>query len=230
MTEEEKPMSEVQSLALITEMIEKAKSHFHQNGTSAILWGSVIGFCGIFTFIQNRLGWQTGSFSVWYLALIAIIPHIFIGIRERKQRIVKTHLESATDAVWTVHWISVFALFFYFQVVPDATEQILAASQRELLLKQVDTGITTHWRPVIWSQASLLMILYAIPTMVTGIASRFKPMIAGGVICYCLFIISCFTSSEYDWLLNGAAGIFNWLIPGLILRKRYFKAQVAQHV
>ena len=39
---ENENFSERQSLQLITNMIQKAKHSFHENGTSAILWGSVV--------------------------------------------------------------------------------------------------------------------------------------------------------------------------------------------
>ena len=230
MSEQERPMSEQESLALITEMIQKAKSHFHESGTSAILWGSVIGFCGIFTFLKKIFDWHTGSFDVWYLALIALIPQIFIAVRERKRRVVKTHMETAIDAVWTVYGISIFALMFYFNIVPAVSEKLLASSNTELLIKNLSTGEIKHWEPYIFSQSSLLLILYTIPTLTTGIAKKFKPMLIGGIICYILFIVSCFTEVTYDWLANGLAGIFSWLIPGLILRNRYTKAKLAQHV
>jgi hypothetical protein len=66
--------------------------------------------------------------------------------------------------------------------------------------------------------------------MVTGIATKFKPMLYGAILCYIFFIISCFTAHEYDMLLNGLAGIFNWLIPGLILRSRLKKGENCVHV
>ena len=44
---EEKELNEKESLSLISEMIQKAKSSFHESGTSAILWGSVTAVCAI---------------------------------------------------------------------------------------------------------------------------------------------------------------------------------------
>ena len=44
---EEKQITQQESLLLITEMINKAKTSFHENGSSAILWGSIIAFCGL---------------------------------------------------------------------------------------------------------------------------------------------------------------------------------------
>jgi hypothetical protein len=75
------------------------------------------------------------------------------------------------------------------------------------------------------SAYSLLLLLYAMPTLATGIARKFAPMLVGGILCYIYFIISCFTSSTYDLLLNGLAGITCWLIPGFVLRDRYLKGK-----
>lgn len=222
---QEKQLTEKESLQLITEMIQKAKaSHFHENGTSAILWGSVIGFCGLFTFLQRHFDWNTHGFDVWLLALIAIVPQIFISIKEKRQHVVKSDKSIAIDAIWTVYGISIFALIFYFNVIGKQTEILLLQEGKELMMKDIQTGIVSHQKPFAPSQASLFLILYAIPTLATGIASKFKPMIIGGVICYLLFIVSCFTASKYDFLINGIAGITNWLVPGLILRSRYLKA------
>ena len=40
MSQEEKQLTEKESLQLITEMIQKAKANIHERGTSAIMWGT----------------------------------------------------------------------------------------------------------------------------------------------------------------------------------------------
>jgi hypothetical protein len=226
----EKTMTEKESLELITTMIQKAKgSHFHENGTSAILWGSVVGFCGIFSFLQYYFNFNVGI-NVWTLAFVAIIPQVYLTIQEKKKQVVKTEGGMALDAVWTVYGISLFALVIYMNVVPSTSIKLLAEDGIELLKKNTATGEISAFKIFIPSVSSLLMIIYAFPTLVTGLSRKFKPMIYGAIACYLFFIVSLFTSSTIDVLLNGLAGIGNWLIPGLILRDRYNKARQAQHV
>jgi len=224
MTEQEKPMSEQESLALITEMIQKAKSHFHESGTSAILWGSVIGFCGLFSFAEKYWDFYIG-FDIWLLALVALIPQVWLNIRDKKRKVVKSHEENVVDAIWMVYAISIFALMFYINLVPGISEKLFASDGIELLQKNMQTGEIKAFHPFVLSASSLLILLYAIPTLATGIGQKFKPMTIGAILCYCFFVASCFTSGTWDALLNGLAAIFNWLIPGLILRKRYLKAK-----
>ncbi len=224
MIDKKKPMTEQESLALITQMIQKAKSHFHESGTSAILWGSVIGFCGFFSFCEKYWSWDI-KFDVWILALIGIIPQVWLNIRDKKRRVVKSHEENVIDAIWFVYSISIFALLFYANVVPEASIKLFASDGIELYKKNIQTGELTPFKPYILSTSSLLILLYAIPTMATGMGKKFMPMTVGAILCYGFFVASCFTSSTWDSLLNGLAAIFNWFIPGLILRNRFLKAK-----
>ncbi|HEX3024812.1 MAG TPA: hypothetical protein VHP12_06345 [Chitinophagaceae bacterium] len=222
---EEKKLTEQESLQLITEMIGKVKSSFHESGTSAILWGSVIGFCGLFSFLQIQFNFSTGGFDIWLLTFIALVPQIIISIRESRQKRILTYEETAMNAIWIVFGISIFALVFYNNAVPKIVENYYAKEGIELFQKNIATGETTAFHPFILSVSSVFLILYAVPTLATGLARRFTPMIIGGIICYVLFFISCFTTYKYDMLFQAIAGIINWLIPGLILRRQFLKGK-----
>lgn len=221
---EETPMNQQESLRLITDMIAKAKaSHFHEDGTSAILWGSVVGFCGFVHFTEQYLKLSIG-FDVWILTLVALVPQIFISIKESRNRVVKTDMQIAMDAVWTVYGISVFAMIAYINIIPYSSANLFTQSGVRLFQKNA-TGEVEPFRAFALSGSSLLIILYAFPTLVTGLARSFKPMIYGAIACYIFFFISLYTSTMYDNLWAGLAGIGNWLIPGLILRNRYLKGK-----
>ncbi len=221
---EEKKLSEQESLELIAKMIQKAKGGFHENGTSAILWGSVVTLAGIINFAEEYWNFYIG-FDIWLIVLAAIIPQIFISVRERKNRKAIPHEAAFMNAVWLVYGISIFALIFYFNIVPRVSDQILKDSGSELLVRNASTGSLKHFTPDVLSHFSLLLLLYAIPTLTTGMARRFRPMMIGGVLCYLFFVVSCFTATMWDMLLNSLAAIFNWLIPGFILRLRYLKGK-----
>lgn len=221
---EELPMNEQESLRLITDMIAKAKaSHFHEDGTSAILWGSVVGFCGLMSFVDDYFKLNI-DFDWWIFTLIAIVPQIFISIKEKRNRVVKTDMQVAMDAVWTVYGISMFAITLYINIIPTTSAHLFAANGITLFQKNA-AGLIEPFRPFALSGISLLLILFAFPTLITGLARRFKPMIYGAMACYVFFLISLYTSTMYDNLWAGLAGIGNWLIPGLILRNRYIKGK-----
>jgi hypothetical protein len=67
---------------------------------------------------------------------------------------------------------------------------------------------------------SLFLMLFGLPTFITGGMFRFKPMIIGGMICWVLFGISLYTDLKINLLLMALAALSAWLIPGIILRKK----------
>ena len=219
---EEKELNEQESLSLISEMIQKAKSSFHESGTSAILWGSVVAFCGLVSFMQAQFGFSIG-FDVWLLIFVAVIPQVYITIRENRKKLVKSYQDAATDNVWLVYAISLVAVLLYQNIVPSVSDKLMLQDGIQLLQKNIETGETKNFNFFIPGMASLYLIIYAFPTIATGLINKFKPMIWGAVVCYGLFVISLYTSLKYDMLMLGLAGIANWLIPGLILRDRYNK-------
>lgn len=221
--EQDKHMTEKESLDLIATMIQKAKGNFHERGTSAIMWGTVVGFCGLFSFVKFQFNIDTGWFDVWFLTLLAIIPQIYLSLKESREVKVKTHTQEALNAVWLVYGITIFGVVAYGNIVPGATEEIFKSVNKTLLQKDLLTGKITDYTPQVYSQSSLLLLVYAFPTIVTGLVKKFKPMLYGALICYCFFIVSLYTEVKYDMLFNGLAGIMNWLIPGIILRNRYKK-------
>ena len=222
--EEQAQLTEKESLDLIAQMIRKAKSSFHESGTSAILWGSVVALAGLINFAEENWNFSIG-FDIWLIVLAALIPQIFISVKERKNRKAIAHDSTFMNAIWLVYGISIFALLFYFNIVPWVTDREIKEAGNELLIRNIQTGSLEHFTPNVFSHFSLLLILYAIPTLATGLGFKFRPMLIGGILCYVFFVTSCFTSTKWDMGLNGLAGIFNWLVPGLILRGRYLKGK-----
>lgn len=220
--EQEKKLTEKESLQLITEMIQKAKGSFHESGASAILWGTVVAFCGLVSFAEKQWNFSIG-FDIWLLILLAIIPQVYITFREKKKKLVKTYQQSATDNIWVVYAISLAAVVLYQNIVPAVSDKLMLSDGMQLLQKNLQTGEVKDFHFFIPGMSSVYLIIYAFPTIATGLVNKFKPMIYGAMVCYGLFIISLYTPFKYDMLLMGLAGIVNWLIPGFILRKRYLK-------
>ena len=222
--EQDKQFSEKESIELITEMIRKAKGGFHESGASAILWGAVVGFCGLLSFAQNQWGFSIG-FNIWFLIFGAIIPQAFIVFQEKKSKLYKTHQQSATDNIWMVYAISLAALIIYQNIVPGVSDKFMANEGFQLLQKNTNSGEIKEFNFIIPGISSVYLIIYAFPTIATGLINKFKPMIWGALFCYAFFLISLFTPFKYDMLLMGLAGIANWLIPGFILRKKFINRQ-----
>lgn len=72
----------------------------------------------------------------------------------------------------------------------------------------------------------LILLLSAIPTLVSGVAMRFRPLVAGGIL-FWIGGIACFLASfEFQNLIAAGAVIGGYLIPGHLLKSK----QAADHV
>lgn len=139
------------------------------------------------------------GFDIWLLTFFAVIPQIYFSAKEKKQKKFVAHDDDTMTFVWTAFGICIFIATFYSS-------------------KYGNTEIST-----------IFMMLYGIPTFITGGIFKFKPMIFGGLICWVFSIISIYSPTSTDMLLMASCGLFAWLIPGIILWTNY-KKQKKAHV
>src|SRR5215203_195588 len=108
---EDKTLSEKESLDLIANMIAQAKDSYHDTGFSAIMWGIVITVCSLVKLAELQFGFEL-PFDIYWLTFIAVIPQVFISIREKKRRRVKTYDDIYMGYLWTAFGISIFLMIF----------------------------------------------------------------------------------------------------------------------
>ncbi|MDQ6812265.1 MAG: hypothetical protein M3040_00780 [Bacteroidota bacterium] len=219
----EHELSEKESLRLITEMIQKAKESYYETGISPLLWGSAVFIASFVTYLQQQFSFSL-PFDIWLIVLFAIIPQIVINIRESKFRKFRSHTDIAVDAIWIVYAVTLFGLIIYQNIVPSVTVKLLNAEGWQMMKHTIiNSKADETLLPFVPSVTSIFMLIYAFPTLATGIIKQFKPMILGAVITYVLFIGSCFVENKYDMLLSAITALVCWFIPGIILRKRYLE-------
>src|SRR5829696_8817636 len=97
--EQEKKLTEQESLHLITMMINKAKDSYHDTGIGAMMWGAIIALCSLVRLSELHFGFRL-PFDIYLLTLVAIIPQIFITIKEKKERKVKSYDDAFIDYLW----------------------------------------------------------------------------------------------------------------------------------
>ena len=71
----------------------------------------------------------------------------------------------------------------------------------------------------------LFLILYGLPTFITGAVYKFRPMFWGGIVFWACSIITVYTNYELDLLLIAMSAIIGWFIPGLLMKKEYTAAK-----
>ena len=131
------------------------------------------------------------GFSIWWLTFIAVLPQVYITIKSRKRKNFKGYDDTAMDYVWMSFAISI-ALLIHYNAHQNSGDRV-----------------------------PLFLILYGIPTIITAGIKNFKPMLYGGIICWLAAIMTVYTNIKADLLLMALSAVCAWLIPGLILRRRY---------
>lgn len=174
---QDEKFSPQQSLHLISETINKAKGSYHDTGIGPILWGCVVTTCGIVSFYASlyKISWL---FSVWFLTIIAVVPQIIISAKERKERKFVSFTDSASSAIWITFGFSMMVL--------SIIESILRAKY----------GWNMH--------SAVYMLVYGVPTILTGAICKVKPMLVGGILCWVFAIASTFFS------LSISAFVYGW--------------------
>jgi hypothetical protein len=206
---------EKESLKLITEMINKTKESFHDTGFGPIMWGALIALCSIAQYCSIVFHFNL-PFNVWLLPIIAIVPQIYYSIQQGKKIGAKSYNDIAMDFTWIAFGISMGILSYVVNVIGvDLKNGIPNYMQVRGNFRFYD------------HTTSLFLILYAIPTFITGGIMKFKPMLFGGILCWVLAFISVFTKGDIDMLLTAVAAIFAWLIPGIMINKGYRKYKAA---
>lgn len=212
MTQSEKQLSEKESLALITTMINKAKESCHDTGIAAIMWGALIAVCALVKLSELHFNYNL-PFDIYLLTIVAVIPQIFISIKSRKERKVKTYDDAFMDTLWLGFGITIFLMILITNSLFHAMDGYKNPTGHPAVIKMYEFI------------SPLFLLLYGMPTFVTGISMKFKPMILGGILCWVCCIITIYTTVKIDLLLTAFSAVFAWLIPGIIMEKDYRKAK-----
>ncbi len=212
MSTTEKQLTEKESLDLIATMIHTAKKSFHDTGTGAIMWGGIIAVCSLVRLAEIQFGFRL-PFDIYLLTLAAVIPQVFITIREKKERKARSYDDIYMDYLWLGFGICIGLMIFITNAVFRAWEPVAVAFREQ-------AGVSPDFR---FSEfiAPLFLLLYGLPTFVTGAACKFRPMLWGGLLCWACCLITIFTTVKIDLMLTAFSAIVAWLVPGLIMEMAY---------
>ena len=188
----EESFNEKQSLELITGMINKATNKFTESGTLYLVWGIAILFCSVLQFILINFFEYKQAYYVWFLTWLVYIYQAIFLYKKKKKQTVKTYTDEILGYVWICFIVCFFIMIF-----------ILLSSKRFELIY------------------SAILVLYAIPTFLSGAILKVKSLIVGGICCWALACLSLFIPLNYHLLLISVAVLVAWIIPGIYLRNKY---------
>ncbi len=191
---EDQSMTEKESLQLITGMISQAKNHYYESGLGALLWGFTNLVCFVLAWMDVSVKGFHMPFNPFYLMIITFILQFYFVRREKKYQNAITYKDEAHKYVWIAFGISVFIL-----------------------------TIAGGYANIGYVVLPLLLLLFGIPTFISGCINKFPPLVIGGIVCWILCIISFFYKSYNTYLFVALGAGVSWIIPGFILRARFYK-------
>ena len=144
MENSETKMSESESMQLITSMINKAKNLYGETGLFYLIWGWVILFCFLTEFINGLFFHNPKGNFVWLLIYVVLIFQIIYKRRTKKFQRTKTYTREINEFVWIAFFICLMLTIF--------------------------TCVTLKRYELI---NPLLLIMYGMPTFLSGIIIKF---------------------------------------------------------
>lgn len=211
MSKTEQQLTEKESLALIARMISRAKDSYHATGIGAIMWGIVIAICALVKLSEIQFDYRL-PFDIYLLTLIAIVPQVFISIRERKEQRVKSYDDTYMDYIWLGFGICIFILVYIMNMV------YAGFAPMSVNYKELGGKLPFRFSEYV---SSFFLMLYGLPTFITGAARKFGPMFWGGLICWACAIAALYTEIRMDLLLIALSAIVAWLVPGILMEREY---------
>jgi hypothetical protein len=199
---EERTITEQESLQIIESMIRTAKTQFSEDGHLYLLWGWVILVCSLAQFVLMHFVHYPWHFVVWGLTWVALAYQLVYIRRKRRRLRVRTYTDSILTAVWIAFLVVV----------------MLVAAVLGNIFESRGQDFYGMINPV-------LLLLYGIPTFISGSILKFKPLVYGGIGCWALSVAAAFLPQDWQTLLLGVAMLIAWIFPGYRLRARYRKTQ-----
>jgi len=195
MMEQEENISREKSLELIESMINKAKNQFSESGLLYLIWGWWVLICSLAEFYLMTVVKYEKHWIVWWSMWIVVIYQIFYLRKKRKRIRVRAYTDEIIGFVWITFFILMMLLAFFVARIndPKATSLLDPA----------------------------FLVLYGMPTFLSGIILKFRPLIVGGICCWILSVICSFIPADYHLLMISVAMLAAWIIPGYLLRRKY---------
>ena len=198
--DQEKKLTEQESLLIIQQMIQTAKQEQKDDGKGWILWGWLLFAASVFTFINLKTQWFSNYFF-WNMfgiaSLLLLLYSMLKTVFGKKTKKVKTY---------TAELFQKLNIGFFISLM--------------LIIVAINRGVP----PV--QGFSLLLGLYGFWILVYGSALNFKPSIIGAYITWACALAGLFVHT-FDWtmVIHATAVLLGYIILGHLANNEFNKTQ-----
>jgi len=176
-------------LQLITEMIGNAKSNLAKGGSFYFLLWGIVGALANFT-IYYMISFT--DITNWYYVWLISLPAVVVTIFYGKRQAARAKVTGPIDHLYGQIWIGIFVAMVISLV----------------FMAKINYAINPT-----------MLIYSGIGTYITGMLSRYRPLVVGAIILWVCAVIIFLIPINYQFLMAGIGIIAGYVIPGLMLRK-----------
>jgi hypothetical protein len=211
---EEKQLTEIESLSIIQRMIDTAKTEQKDNGMGWIVWGWFLFTASVLTLMNIKLNWKLDTFFFWNaFGIVTVVYFIYETIRYfffKKTERVRTYTGDLFKKLNIGFFISLMFVIFAINL----GSRYIYKEFGEGSIVFVNIGF------------SLLVSLYAFWILIYGTALNFKPSIIGAYASWAFGFTAMFIN-EFQWVmaLHAGAVLVGYIIPGHIANNEFKKIQ-----
>ena len=202
---EEKEISERESLLLIRQMIQTAKTEQKDDGMGWIIWGWMLFLASVLTIFNQRYKWLDPWFfwnAFGAFTLLAMLYEIIVYLFFRKTNRVRTYTQDLFDKLNTGFFISLMFIIFAMNI-----------------------SINPRYG------FPLLINLYAFWILIYGSALNFKPSVIGAYLSWAADFASLFVKTfEQVMILHAVAVLLGYIIPGHMAYREFKKLHAKEKV
>ena len=187
----ENQMSEQESLAIITNMINAAKAKLRKSDAfSFIFWGYLAVIASLSNYILDVvLGLYNYGYYSWFLMFAGMPISIYINIKQKRKEVVNTYVGSFIRDLWIALSVSIIVLAL--------------------------TGFK-----IAYLFCPLTVLIVAIGVFVTGTTFKFKPLIVGSIILWIAAGVMFLVPQDTMYLIYAVGLIAGYIIPGHIIQAK----------
>ena len=190
MENNEKMMTSQESIRIISDMINRTKMNFREASFHLLFWGWLIVICSLSEYLIFRLSSFENPWLVWLLTIPGVIVSLIYGFIKGSKQTFYTY----TDRIYMWLWLSfLFAAIILFVFI----------------------GSENRMHTI----GPYILMLAALPTFMSGVIIKYRPLLFGGICIWVFAVIGHFTGPSISPLAIPAAMITGYLIPGYMLKK-----------
>ena len=192
----EKELSPSESLSLITDIIEKAKIRFKENGHIYIYWGVLTFVASFLQFVLLLLKQYEYNYYPYVIMPIGFIMHFILFRKKLFYRSPANIIGRILTYAGICVGINLFIIGFFFY-----------------------HEFHSAFFPTLLILLSILVILY-------GSALKYLPLLAAGLIINILAYIGFLLPQLYHPLILSISALIGFVIPGILINLKYRRNRV----